>query len=221
MFSFTRGRCAPEKAAEQHTERLDGPAGYAGSLARRCGFTVIEMVIVVTLVAIVTAIAMPKINYTAWRVDVGARGVRAALQKAATLAVASQHNMLVAVDVPNGRLFIVEDVNNNLQADPGERVTSVALQDGVIFGVPGSTWSGAPAPTGAITGTTLATIAVNGQSLPGFVFRCDGAASTDAQIYVSSTRGLITDFRGVNVTQTTGRTDWYRDEGATWTPGGF
>ncbi len=218
---FANTRCAPETVADWNSETQLAPAACAGSRDRRRGFTVIEMVIVVTMVAIVTAIAMPKVNYTAWRVDVGARGIRAALQKAGTLAVASQHNMLVAVDVPNGRLFIVEDVNNNLQADPGERVTSVALQDGVVFAVPGGTWASAPAPTGAITGTSLATINVNGQSLPGFVFRCDGAASTDAQIYVSSVRGLVTDFRGVNVTQATGRTDWYRDEGATWTAGGF
>jgi hypothetical protein len=112
-------------------------------------------------------------------------------------------------------------VNNNLQADPGERITTVALQDGVIFAVPGSTWAGAPAPSGAISGTALATVDVNGQSLPGLVFRCDGAASTDAQIYVSSVRGRAADLRGVNVTQATGRTDWYRFEGTMWTPGGF
>ena len=218
---FSNARYAPRTIAHDNTERPHGLVAHAAMPKRRSGFTVIEMVIVVTLVALVTAIVMPKINYTAWRVDVGARGIRAALQKAATLAVASQHNVLVAVDAPNGRLFVVEDVNNNLQADPGERVTSVALQDGVIFAVPGTTWAGAPAPTGPITGTTLATIGVNGASLPGFVFRCDGAASTDAQIYVSSVRGLVTDFRGVNVTQATGRTDWYRDEGALWTAGGF
>ena len=219
MFSSA----APERSLSHKAgpDRGSVRSGVRSLRSARRGFTIIEMVIVVTLVAIVTAIVMPKINYTAWRVDVAARGIRSALQKAATMAVASQHNMLVAVDVPNGRMFIVEDANNNLQADPGERVTSVPLQDGVIFAVPTSTWIGAPAPGGAITGTTLATIDVNGESLPGFVFRCDGAASTDAQIYVSSARGLATDERGVNITQATSRTDWYRNEGATWTAGGF
>jgi prepilin-type N-terminal cleavage/methylation domain-containing protein len=187
----------------------------------RRAFTVIEMVIVVTLVAIVTAMVMPKINYTGYRVDVGARSVRVALQRAQAFAVSAQHNMLVAVDVPNGRLYVVEDVNNNLAIDPGERVTSVPLQDGVVFAQPATTWAGAPTPSGAVTATTLTMIAVNGTSLPGFVFRCDGAASTDVQIYLSSQRGLLTDFRGVNVTQATGRADWYRDLGATWVAGGF
>jgi prepilin-type N-terminal cleavage/methylation domain-containing protein len=187
----------------------------------RRAFTVMEMLIVVTLVAIVTAMVMPKVNYTAYRVDAGARGIRVALQRAQTFAVSSQHNMLVAIDVPNSQLFVVEDVNNNLAVDPGERVTNVPLQDGVIFSVPGTSWAGAPTPTGELTGATLTTITVNGTSLPGFVFRCDGAASSDAQIYLSSKRGVLTDFRGVNVTQATGRVDWYKDLGATWAMAGF
>lgn len=187
----------------------------------RRGFTVAEMVIVVTLVAIITAMVMPKVNYMGYRVDAGARSVRVALQRAQAFAVSSQHNMLIAVDVPNGRLYVVEDVNNNLTADPGERVTSVPLQDGVVFAEPATTWAGAPTPTGPVTGSTLTTINVNGASLPGFVFRCDGAASSDVQIYLSSKRGVITDFRGVNVTQATGRADWYRDQGALWAQGGF
>lgn len=198
-------------------------ASHSSAWLRRArrGYTLVEMMIVVTLVAIITAMVMPKIDYTAYRVDVGARSIRVALQRAAAYAVSSQHNMLVAFDVPNGRMFIVEDVNNNLAADPGERVTSVPLQDGVVFAAPATTWSGAPSPTGAVTGTSLAQISVNGQQLPGFVFRCDGAASTDAQIYLSSKRAVVTDSRGVNVTQATGRADWYRDLGATWTLGGF
>jgi prepilin-type N-terminal cleavage/methylation domain-containing protein len=219
---------APAACCSSFRARLSRPAADARpkgaarivSAARR-GFTLAEMMIVVTLVAIITAMVMPKIDYTSYRVDVGARSIRVALQRAAAYAVSSQHNMLVAFDVPNGRVFIVEDVNNNLAADPGERVTSVPLQDGVVFAAPGTTWSGAPAPTGAVTGTSLAQISVNSELLPGFVFRCDGAASTDAQIYLSSARALVTDARGINVTQATGRTDWYRNMGATWTLGGF
>jgi len=199
------------------------PSTVQRAVARpaRRGFTVMEMLIVVTLVAIITAMVMPKVNYTAYRVDAGARSVRIALQRAQAYAVSAQHNMLVAVDVPNNRLFVVEDVNNNLAADPGERTTVVALQDGVVFAEPGTTWTGAPAPTGPITGTTLTGITVNGATLPGFVFRCDGAASTDAQIYISSVRAALTDFRGVGVTQATGRADWYKDLGASWTLAGF
>jgi prepilin-type N-terminal cleavage/methylation domain-containing protein len=187
----------------------------------RHAYTVIEMLIVVTLVAILTAMVMPKVNYTGYRVDVGARGVRVALQRAQAFAVSSQHNMLVAVDVADGRLYIVEDANNNLAADPGERVTTMPLEDGVTFSVSPSTWAGAPAPSGPITGSNIGTITVNGGSFPGFVFRSDGAASTDAQIYLTSRRALPGDFRGVNVTQATGRSDWYKNVGGVWVLAGF
>lgn len=187
----------------------------------RSAFTLIEMLIVITLVSIVTAMVMPRVNYTAYRVDQGTRGVRAALQRAQAYAVSSQHNELVAVDVTNGVMYVVDDVNNNLAADPGERITTTPLQDGVVFAVPPSTWPSAPAPSGAVTGPGLTTVTVSGISMPAFIFQCDGAASSDVQIYLSSVRGLPTDSRGVNVTQATGRVDWYKDLGGSWIMAGF
>ena len=185
--------------------------------------TLIEMMIVIALITVITATALPKVNYTAYRVDSGARAVRAAMQRAQSFAVASQHNMLIAVDVPNGEMWVIEDANNNLAVDPGEHIVGVPLQDGVIFAVPpgGATWPGAPIPSNPLTGSTLITLTVNGTSLPGFVFRCDGAASSDAQLYVTSKRQLVDDYRGINVTQATGRADWYKDQAGAWVLAGF
>lgn len=127
----------------------------------------------------------------------------------------------MAFDVANQRVYVVDDVNNNLAADPGERVTSSTFQDGVIFGAPADTWVGAPAPTGALNASVLTTVSVNGTALPTVVFRSDGAASTDAQIYLTSSRGVNTDFRGVSLLQTTGRTDWYKRSTGVWILAGF
>ncbi len=182
-------------------------------LPARRAYTLIEMLIVITIVAIVTAFALPKVNYLGFRIDAGARAVRTALQRAQAAAVAGQHNMIVSVDLGRQRLVIVEDNNNNLTVDAGERVTVTPLQAGVVFGAPTGTWAGAPPPTGAINGSQLQTI--NG--MPSFVFRGDGAASSDAQIYVTSTRGLVTDQRGIGVTQATGHIDQYRNTGSIWT----
>jgi prepilin-type N-terminal cleavage/methylation domain-containing protein len=185
--------------------------------------TLIEMMIVIALITVITATALPKVNYTAYRVDSGARALRAAMQRAETFAVASQHNMLIAVDVPNGEMYVVEDANNNLAVDPGEHIVGIPLQDGVKFAAPPttSTWAGAPAAAGALTGTTLITVTVHGNALPGFVFRCDGAASSDAQLYLTSKRQLVDDYRGINVTQATGRSDWYKDQAGSWVLAGF
>jgi prepilin-type N-terminal cleavage/methylation domain-containing protein len=185
--------------------------------------TLIEMMIVIALITVITATAMPKVNYTAYRVDSGARALRAAMQRAETYAVASQHNMLVAVDVTNGVMYVIEDANNNLVVDPGEHIVAVPLQDGVEFLVPPTTptWAGAPNPSGPLTGTTLITITVNAKSLPGFLFRSDGSSSSDVQIYLTSKRQLVNDWRGINVTRATGRADWYKDEAGSWVLGGF
>jgi len=45
------------------------------------------MLIVVTLIAIVTATTMPKVDYTAWRQDAAAGAVRSAMMQAQAYAV--------------------------------------------------------------------------------------------------------------------------------------
>ncbi len=185
------------------------------------GFTAMEMLIVVSIVSIASAIALSRVDYTSYRVDSAARGLRATMQRAQSAAVTSQHNVLMAFDVTNQRVYVIDDNNNNLAADPGERVTSSTFQDGVIFGAPPDAWVGAPAPTGALNASVLTTVSVNGAALPTVVFRSDGAACTDAQIYLTSSRGVSTDFRGVSLLQTTGRTDWYKRSTGLWVLGGF
>ncbi len=186
-------------------------------------FTLIEMVIVVCLIALITAMTLPQVNYTAYRVDSGARAVRAAFQRAENYAVNSQHNQLVAIDVPNGEVYIVDDVNNNLAADPGEHISAVPLQDGVIFATPptSNTWAGASLATAPLMAASLITVTINGNALPAFVYRSDGAASTSLQLYLTSMRRQVTDWRGVNVTQATGHVDWYKDQAGTWALAGL
>jgi type II secretory pathway pseudopilin PulG len=186
-------------------------------------FTLIEMVIVVCLIALITAMTLPQVNYTAYRVDSGARAVRAAFQRAENYAVTSQHNQLVAIDVPNGEVYIVDDVNNNLAADPGEHISAVPLQDGVIFATPptSNTWAGASLATAPLMAASVITVTINGNALPAFVYRSDGAASTSLQLYLTSMRRQVTDWRGVNVTQATGHVDWYKDQAGTWALAGL
>jgi len=183
----------------------------------RRAYTLVEMLIVIVLVAIITAMALPKVNYLSYRVDAGARSIRTALQRAQAAAVAGQHNMIVTVDAAHNRIAVISDNNNNLQADPGEQITYASLQDGAILGVPSNTWPGAPAPTAVLTGSQIQTI----NSLPAFVFRGDGAASSDAEIYLTTVRNRTTDQRGISVTQATGHVDEYKNTGSVWTRVGF
>ena len=54
------------------------------------------------------------------------------------------------------------------------------------------------------------------QSYPSVQFLRDGAASTDADIYVTSARGIGSDFRMIRVTQASGRAESFSFSGTTW-----
>jgi hypothetical protein len=55
--------------------------------------------------------------------------------------------------------------------------------------------------------------------MPSVIFRRNGAASTDVDVYVAAARG--SDYRAVSVVQATGRTDWFRYVNSAWKPAGI
>ena len=82
----------------------------------------------------------------------------------------------------------------------------------VRVGILGATgYSGSP--SAAVTGSNLCSI----QGLPAIQFLRDGAASSDLEVYVTSSRSTVTDYRVIRVAMATGRADAYRYTGSTWT----
>ena len=51
------------------------------------------------------------------------------------------------------------------------------------------------------------------------IFRRDGAASTDLEVYIASSKELANDWRAIQVVQSTGRTDWFRYLAGLWKAG--
>jgi prepilin-type N-terminal cleavage/methylation domain-containing protein len=194
-------------------------------MKHRRGYTLIEMMIVVTLIAIVTATAMPHIDYQAFRQDGAARAIKTAMQGAQAYAVSSQHNVFVDVDQPHSILYVVYDYNDNLQWDAAnnEHLIAVPLLDGAIIAQPPAALPGTGAPTAGIGMTTPAIVAVAGKtaSTIGYTYRADGAVSTDVQIYINSKRGLTRDWRAVSIIPATGRVDWYKYVNGVWTLAGI
>jgi prepilin-type N-terminal cleavage/methylation domain-containing protein len=180
---------------------------------RRSGFSAVELLIVCAIVGIFATLAYPRVNFTQFQVDSGARTVRVALQNAERLAVTRQYDVVVSFDVTNKRLRILEDGNNNDAVDNGERVTYSALEDGVHFKTPPAGLSGPV--TGAVIGSNLKTV----DGMPTIVFRRDGAASTDLEVYLVSSKEKVSDWRAIQVVQSTGRTDWYRYLNNLWKAG--
>lgn len=170
----------------------------------RRGFSVVELLIVCGIVAIFATLAYPRVNFAEFQVDAGARTVRMALQNAERLAVTRRQDVVVSFDLVNRRIRILEDANDNDLVDKGERVSYLALENGVHFKAPPAGLSGPV--SNAVTGSNLKTV----DGMPTIVFHRDGAASTDLEVYVVSSKELPNDWRAIQVVQSTGHTDWYR-----------
>lgn len=181
--------------------------------AARRGVTLIEMVLVFVLVGILAGLAIPIVNAPGFRADAEARNTRTVLEMAQRLAITHQYNVVVSFDTVKMRIRVLEDTNNNSVADAGERVTWHGFEYGMKFATPpgNAGLNGTTAAT-SITGTSL--ISLSG--MPSIVFLRSGSASTDAQIYLTSPRPYTDDYRGISVTQSTGRTTYSRYLHSLW-----
>ena len=173
-------------------------------MTARRGVTLIEMMIVVVLLDLVSALALPKLNLAQFRTDNSVRAVRTTLQTAQRLAITRQYDVIVSFDTVNQRIRVVEDLNNNYTADAGERVSWTPLDQGVRFATPATGLNGAVATS--VVGTNV--LSVN--SMPRVVFLRSGSASSYIEVYLTAAGNEGAEWRGVQVTQSTGRTVWYR-----------
>ena len=167
----------------------------------RSGFTMIELLIVITIIGIVSAFALPRIDRDQFLVDAAAREVATELAYAARAAATMQHDVRVAVDTGGRRLRVHEDQNNDNVVDAGERVTWTALAQGAVFARGGAT--ALPFGTSAINLTRTQ------DGMPLVVFRRDGSASESGGIYVTTARALAanrpTATRAIEIVGPTGR----------------
>jgi prepilin-type N-terminal cleavage/methylation domain-containing protein len=181
----------------------------------RPGFTLIEIMIVVSLMAIVSAIALPRLHISGFRADAGMRAVQATLQQAQRSAVVRQTDVMVSFDTAGRRVRIVFDANGNHNYDPGEEIHWRALEDGVRFRTPPSgvqTAGGAPVVGSAI---------VSRDNYPTVFYHRDGALSSELELFIQSARPDLADFRALHVTQSTGRVRLYQYTGAAWMAAGL
>lgn len=178
----------------------------------RRGFSLVELMFAVAIISIVAGIGLPRMNLHRFRLDASVRVIQTTLQQAERESVKRQHNFVVGFDVAGKRIRVLDDQNNNNTADGTERVVWKTLDDGIKFANPPAGFSGGAAVS--VTGTKLTTV----DGYPSVIYRRDGAASTDAQVYITSTRNQNGDFRLLSVTRATGRVDWYR-YGTTWKRG--
>ncbi len=178
----------------------------------RQGFTIIELLMVVAIISIVVMWALPKFSVARYRADAAGRLVRTLLQTAQRNAITRQSDVIASFDLTRNRLRLVQDLNNNNAIDAGELVQYRPLEEGARFIIP--TWAGVNGtiPTTAVTGSGLTTVS----SLTSVIFRRDGSASTDLEVYVTTRDAVKVEYRAVTLVSSTGRTEMYKWNGTTW-----
>jgi prepilin-type N-terminal cleavage/methylation domain-containing protein len=90
----------------------------------RHGFTLLELTVVLIMVGIIAGMAVPRLSYDRFRSDAALRTVRTILQGAQRNAIMRQTNVVVAFDMANRQMQIVEDADNDCTWDSSERKTS-------------------------------------------------------------------------------------------------
>lgn len=176
----------------------------------RRGFTLPEVMTVVSLMAIVGVTALPRLRISGLRADAGMRTLEAALQQAQRSAIVHQTEVMVSFDTAGNRVRIVFDANGNRRYDVGEGIHWRPLEDGVRFATPPSgvqTVGGAPVVGSAI---------VTRDNFPTVFYHRDGALSSELEIFIRSARPDANDFRAVHVRQSTGRVQLYEYDGSAW-----
>ena len=198
------------------------PATYPFSAdprsASRAGLTLIEMLVVIGLIGLLTAIIPPPVDFEHFQIDGGMQAVSTTLMGAQRAAVAKQHNVAVMFDQTNSSLRILYDENNNNAIDASERIRVLQLDSHVRFGLGGAL----PLPQ---LGGSPVTFTRTISGLPSVIFHRNGSASQAGGLYLTSVRaaaglaGHQRDTRALEWYRATGRPEWWRYDGTNWTRG--
>lgn len=201
-----------EQNASQRPPRPGLPTLETRRVVRMRGFSLTELMIVLALLAVIAAMAIPRINTTRYRADAAGYLVRTLLQTAQRNAITRQSNVIVSFDRTNNQLRIVQDYNNNDTLNTTDLVKFRKLEEGGRFATP--TWVGVNGaiPSDAVVGNALRTVS----SMTSVIFRRDGSASTNAEIYVTIRSNVPTEYRAINLIAATGTIELYRWSGTAW-----
>ena len=185
--------------------------GFRGTRPLK-GFTLVEAVVVMMLVGLIAAFAVPRLDFSRFRVNGAVRAVAGRLALAQRTAITLQNNVNVVFNTGTQQITIHEDADNDNVIDIGERTRSYPVGEGVEFGRGG-------APT-RLYGVDKVSFTRRFNGMPELVFRRDGSASESGGIYLTTTRAALTatpkDARSVEVVRATGRAEWYRYDGSAW-----
>lgn len=180
----------------------------------RFGFSMVEIIIVLVMMAVVARMALPKLNMSQFRADAAAQQVRSVFQTAQRTSLTRQFDVIVSVDTTSFGLRIAEDSSNDGIIQTNEWKFWRPTGEGNTFSIPPKGLNGTV--NSSVVGSNIRTVS----NLPSITFHRDGSTSSDGEVYVQSNYKGRTDYRAITVTRATGRTELWRlsgtGTGATW-----
>lgn len=176
----------------------------------RRGYTIIELMLVLSLIAIMAAMAIPKISFLRYKQDAVGRLVQRTLITAQQRALRNNTNVLFVMDYAASRMRVVEDTNANGAIDGSEPWQSWKLAEGARFSIPATTVDGSTAYYA--TGPGVSTLSAG----PTITFYPSGSASGDAFVYVGVATGRTDALRAIEFAGATGRTRLWRYANGAW-----
>lgn len=195
--------------ARLSTEDVVAPRADAAERATRAriGFTVVELAVVIVLLGIMFALALPKMRVDSAAVDTAARTINLAIMTAQRDAVSRGHNVLVTFDASEHTTRSTWDLNNNGVPDAGEKRRPFLVPETVRFGRPSSV----PGLDGDLSDPSETVT---------LILQRNGAVSRARIIYLTSARALAggehADARALRITRATGRPVWFAWTGTEW-----
>lgn len=167
----------------------------------RAGFTIVEVLIVLVLIGVITAVAAPNIQQADFQLKAASQELVTQLSAAKHMSVLKQHDVVLGFDAANRRIRVHSDRDSDGTVDSGEDVRFYELPDAVGFG------RGAAPAIGAYNGPLNLNQTTGG--LPSLTFHRNGSASQETLFYFTSLRaarndGFPEDARAVEVVRATG-----------------
>ncbi len=191
------------------------PASHTNTLEHRRarGFSLIELLLVISMIGVLAALVLPKIFVDNTQVDTATRTFGMSLMVAQREAIARQHNVLLVFDTSAHTITTVWDANNNATADAGEKTRPFLIPERVVLGRPASV-----SPLGTATASVPVTLKLGDK--PMLVLQRNGSIDRSVTLYLSTISSMAgspnVDARAIVLARATARPDWYAWTGSKW-----
>lgn len=199
--STVRAKTHSQTGTETLMTTLNRPSSPRGGRPTRAGFTLIEVLVVLVLIGVLTAVAAPGLDRFDFQIKAASQELVTRIAAAKHMSVLKQHDVVLGFDAANRRIRIHSDRDSDGTVDSNEDVRFYELPDDVGFGR-----GSAPSFGGYSNALNLSQTK---GGLPTLTFHRNGSASEETAFYFTSLRaarnnGFPEDARAVEVGRATG-----------------